>query len=212
MNRACNGIKDPVLGRTLARAVDGVFIVCAEGTVVMWNRAAERILGYSARSAVGRLSCELLSGGPEGQRLCYHGCHDAPLISTIGFRNFDVHTSTKAGKPIWLNVSAVGIASPDGHGCLTVHLLRDVTAAKRLLGVISERMPARRYGPVAHALTRREREILGMLSLGLSTKNVADRLHVSRTTVRNHVQSILAKLGVHSRLEAVAYATSNRLI
>jgi PAS domain S-box-containing protein len=213
MNRGCNGIEDPVLVRALTRAADGVFVVCAEGIVVMWNRAAERILGYSARSAVGRRSCELIAGEAAGHRFCYGGCHGAPLIPNInGLRNFDAHTNTKAGKPIWVNVSALGIASPKAGRCLTVHVLRDVTAAKRLLGLIEERLPARGFGPEARPLTRREREILGMLSLGLSTRNVTDRLHVSKATVRNHVQSILAKLGVHSRLEAVAYATSNRLI
>jgi PAS domain S-box-containing protein len=213
MNRGCNRIEDPVLVQALARAVDGVFVVCGEGIVVMWNRAAERILGYSARSAVGRRSCELIVGEAVGHSFCYGGCHNRPLIPTLnGLRNFDAQTSTKAGKPIWVNVSALGIASANVDGCLTIHVLRDVTAAKRLLGLIEERLPARGFGPETQALTRREREVLGMLSLGLNTRHVADRLHVSQATVRNHVQNILAKLGVHSRLEAVTYATSNRLI
>jgi two-component system nitrate/nitrite response regulator NarL len=41
---------------------------------------------------------------------------------------------------------------------------------------------------------------------------MAERLHVSPATVRNHVQHILAKLGLHSRLEAAAYATRHRLL
>jgi two-component system NarL family response regulator len=41
---------------------------------------------------------------------------------------------------------------------------------------------------------------------------MAERLHVSPSTVRNHVQNILEKLGAHSRLEAVAYATRQRLL
>lgn len=213
MNRGCQGIEDPLLVQPLTHAVDGVFVVCAEGMVVMWNRAAERILGHRARSAVGRRSCELIAGEAGGHRFCYSGCHAAPLIPTNnGLRNFDAHTRTKAGKPIWVNVSALEIASRHPGGRLTIHLLRDVTAAKRLLGLIEERLPARGLEPEAHALTRREREILGMLSLGLNTSSVADRLHVSKATVRNHVQSILAKLGVHSQLGAVAYATRNRLI
>jgi two-component system nitrate/nitrite response regulator NarL len=47
---------------------------------------------------------------------------------------------------------------------------------------------------------------------GLGTAAVAERLHVSRATIRNHVQNILAKLGVHSRLQAVAFATRHRLL
>ena len=46
---------------------------------------------------------------------------------------------------------------------------------------------------------------------GLNTKAAAARLHVSGATVRNHVQNIFNKLGVHSRLEAVAFATKHRL-
>lgn len=46
---------------------------------------------------------------------------------------------------------------------------------------------------------------------GLSTSAAAERLHVSAATIRNHVQNILMKLGVHSRLEAVAFATKHRL-
>jgi DNA-binding NarL/FixJ family response regulator len=60
-------------------------------------------------------------------------------------------------------------------------------------------------------LTRRELEILRLLTEGVSTAEAAQRLHVSQSTVRNHVQNLLSKLGVHSRLEAVAYATRNRL-
>jgi DNA-binding NarL/FixJ family response regulator len=55
-------------------------------------------------------------------------------------------------------------------------------------------------------LTARELEILRLMAEGLDTKALAERLVVSSTTVRTHVQSILAKLGAHSRLEAVARA------
>ena len=46
---------------------------------------------------------------------------------------------------------------------------------------------------------------------GVSTSVAAERLHVSRATIRNHVQNIFEKLGVHNRLEAVAFATKHRL-
>jgi DNA-binding NarL/FixJ family response regulator len=53
-------------------------------------------------------------------------------------------------------------------------------------------------------LTAREREVLSLFAEGLGTEATADRLQISRVTVRNHSQRILAKLGVHSRLAAVA--------
>jgi two-component system nitrate/nitrite response regulator NarL len=61
-------------------------------------------------------------------------------------------------------------------------------------------------------LTRREREIIGHLVAGFSTKAIAERLSISPRTVRNHVNNVLAKLGVHSRLEAVTYSIRNGLL
>jgi DNA-binding NarL/FixJ family response regulator len=73
-------------------------------------------------------------------------------------------------------------------------------------------VPAPPDGTGLGELTRREVEILHLIATGLNTKDAAERLHVSPATIRNHVQNILGKLGAHSRLEAVAYATRNRLI
>jgi DNA-binding NarL/FixJ family response regulator len=64
--------------------------------------------------------------------------------------------------------------------------------------------------PQAGVLTRREREILGLLAEGLSNQEVAERLYISRKTASHHVSNLLAKLGVRNRTEAAAYATRLR--
>ena len=61
-------------------------------------------------------------------------------------------------------------------------------------------------------LTAREREVLALFAEGLGTDEAAGRLSISRVTVRNHAQRILAKLGVHSRLAAVARARESGLL
>jgi len=66
--------------------------------------------------------------------------------------------------------------------------------------------------PLARFLTPRERQVLDGLAAGDTTAMLAGRLGMSRTTLRTHVQSILSKLGVHSRLEAVSYAISRSLV
>lgn len=55
-------------------------------------------------------------------------------------------------------------------------------------------------------LTRREREVLVLLGLGERPEDIADALSISANTVRTHVQNLMLKLAVHSRLEAVALA------
>lgn len=65
-----------------------------------------------------------------------------------------------------------------------------------------------RADPVAplEALTARERQVLTALASGTSTTAMAVALDVSRATARTHLQNLYCKLGVHSRLEALAYA------
>ena len=61
-------------------------------------------------------------------------------------------------------------------------------------------------------LTPRELQVLELLADGISGRLIAERLFLSFNTVRNHVQSVLDKLGVHSRLEAVAVAVQEGII
>jgi DNA-binding NarL/FixJ family response regulator len=64
----------------------------------------------------------------------------------------------------------------------------------------------------SESLTGRETEVLRRLADGLTTEQIAADLYVSVNTVRNHVNNIIRKLNVHSRLEAVSFAIRNGLI
>jgi DNA-binding NarL/FixJ family response regulator len=66
--------------------------------------------------------------------------------------------------------------------------------------------------PAGEALTAREIEVLQLLAEGLPTDELAARLFLSVNTVRNHVHSVIRKLGVHSRLEAVTHGIRRGLI
>jgi two-component system NarL family response regulator len=61
-------------------------------------------------------------------------------------------------------------------------------------------------------LSTREIDVLRFLAKGSTTKDIADELHISRSTVNNHVQHILHKLDSHTRLQAIRRAEKARLI
>ena len=65
---------------------------------------------------------------------------------------------------------------------------------------------------LAADLTRREQEVLALLVKGMSNPEIAERLVISRSTVKVHISSILSKLGVASRGEAISLAIQNKLV
>jgi two-component system, NarL family, nitrate/nitrite response regulator NarL len=68
------------------------------------------------------------------------------------------------------------------------------------------------YPALDHLLTPREREVLTRLVYGENTTSMARSMGVRQSTLRTHIDSVLIKLGVHSRLEAVAYAVREGLV
>jgi DNA-binding NarL/FixJ family response regulator len=100
--------------------------------------------------------------------------------------------------------------------------IAEVTAAVRAAAageaVISPEMLSRLLPKLRRSsgpdteLTRREQEVLEMLSRGLSNAAIAEELHVSVHTVRNHIANLSAKLGAHSKLEALAIAVRRGLV
>lgn len=78
-------------------------------------------------------------------------------------------------------------------------------AARRTIG-------ARRRDLLVHSLTPREREVLARLVRGESTSAMASSMGVRLSTTRTHIDSVLIKLGVHSRLEAIAFAVREGIV
>ena len=92
---------------------------------------------------------------------------------------------------------------------------RPASGALLSLSVQAAHRPVRRsmrYPALDHLLTPREREVLALLVHGEGTTSMARSMGVQLSTIRTYIDSVLIKLGVHSRLEAVAYAVREGII
>jgi DNA-binding NarL/FixJ family response regulator len=103
-------------------------------------------------------------------------------------------------------------------GARTPELIVAVRSAANDEAVISAEdlrriMPRLRHGHrPGDDLTPRERTILELLAQGTTTAGISQSLFIANTTARNHVQSIISKLGAHTRLEAVAIALRENIL
>jgi DNA-binding NarL/FixJ family response regulator len=90
------------------------------------------------------------------------------------------------------------------------------SVTRRLLGQFARTLPsprASRASPASlSALTERETEVLRLLAIGLSNTELAGRLYISEATVKSHVSSLLRKLGLRDRVQAVILAYDTGLV
>ena len=93
--------------------------------------------------------------------------------------------------------------------------IRDAVSGRSTLSPEAARVLVQATRPTTHpssGLTEREREVLNLVVQGHSNQQIADALVVSLATVKAHISSILGKLQVSSRTEAIAYAIKHKLV
>lgn len=177
---------------------DPAFAVDRQGSIVLWNRAAEETLGATRPEALGQ-KCWSLLGGRDiyGNRHCCEKCPIREMaFAHEPIRSFHCAFQTNAHGTEEFGISCVVIYDKPGSEIL-LHICH---ADKDKPAVSSEQLAT--LGPT-EALSKRELEILGMLAEKVKTKDIADQLSISIRTVRTHIQHLLYKLHVHKRAEAV---------
>lgn len=215
------------LFEALRDAADGAFVIDDDLRIRYWNKAAETMLGFGSDDVTGQFCYHLLHGYDEGRHLiCKAKCQVVRLAQqSKPIPNYDIHVKTKEGENRWLNMSVFTYGMVDTNGKkMIVHLFHDLDhkdVDDKVLGQLVKVI--NRYQDIRHnngvkvethqnILTTREREILALLADGHGTRDIARLLSISVTTVRNHIQHILQKLQVHTRVEAVAIAIKHNLV
>ncbi len=210
------------LAEIFSNTADGALGVDQDHMITLWNRAAERLVGFTSAEVIGRPCSEVWAvRNRTGCRLCGENC--SPITSArkeepVEGREIMIHT--KAERPLWLHVSTIVVPGSAPSLFTMVHIFHDVTRqvetevllgkVQSLLGregAISEggTSPPESASPLK-VLTPREQEVLRFIARGETAKGIARALQISTTTARNHTQKILTKLGLHTKVEAVAVA------
>jgi NarL family two-component system response regulator LiaR len=153
---------------------------------------------------------DLVMPGVDGIQATQLIREDYPQIQVIALTSFDeedlVQRALEAGAISYLlkNVSASELAA----AIRAAHAGRPTLAPEAAQALIESTRPSR----LGHDLTDREREVLAVMIEGMSNAEIAECLTISRSTVKFHVSSILSKLGVSSRAEAVSLALQHHLV
>ncbi|MBI2954186.1 MAG: response regulator transcription factor [Chloroflexi bacterium] len=174
------------------------------------------------------------ASGAEALRLCAERRPDVVLMDLV-MPEMDGAAATRAIRQAFPSAQVIALTSFKEEGLVQAalqagaigYLLKNVSADELAGAIKSARLGRPTLSPEAAAaliqtatrtatpgfdLTDREREVLALMIEGLNNPDIAERLVVSRSTVKFHVSSILSKLGVSSRTEAVALALQNHLV
>ena len=109
-----------------------------------------------------------------------------------------------------LEAGAMGYILKDLGRESLIEAIRTVFAGKRYVSESIERQYAERGA--RQALTAREMEVLELVARGLTNRELASVLRISASTVKNHVNSVLTKLEVADRTEAVSYCLARGIV
>ena len=170
---------------------------------------AERVLSRVAADVA--LVDMQLPEGTNGAALTRRLATSAPATKVLGVSAFDDYGYVAAA----MDAGAHGYVLKTASSQELINAVRGVASGSFVFGETTWRRVAREREHStggATGLSRREFDVLTLLADGSSNRDIARSLHLGVRTVEGYVSSILSKLGVASRTEAVAYALRHHLV
>ncbi|MGX7678905.1 response regulator [Jatrophihabitans sp. DSM 45814] len=184
----------------LLHAEPGIVVVGEAGTAA---EALRRIPATTPHVAV--LDARLPDGS--GIEVCREIRSSAPQIRCLILTSYDDNDAIFAA----VMAGAAGYLLKEVRGSYLVDAIRQVAAGKSLMDpAVTERLLSRlRDGAPQDqrlaSLTDREREVLSLISDGLTNREIGERLFLAEKTIKNYVSGLLAKLGMQRRTQAAVY-------
>jgi DNA-binding NarL/FixJ family response regulator len=197
---------------TLLSLLDGVELV---GTAADGQEAVECVAELDPDVVLMDLRMPRLDGVEATRRLTAAGTAARIVILTTFDLDEYVYDAIRAGASAFLLKDARPAQLVDAIEIVARgEALLAPAVTRRLLDRFAETLPggAREPPPRLSSLTEREREVLRLLACGLSNAELADRLFLSETTVKSHVSSVLRKLDLRDRVQAVVLAYEAGLV
>ena len=180
------------VGAEFERALQDMNVVAhtvdRDGRFVWQNRASRELFGDARGSAF------IDFVAPEDRRRAMEA-FVSKVVGSTPSTEYAIDVELPAGR-VQLEINSVPLVSEDEvHG---------------VLAIVAKPLPRDGSRPVR--LTPRQSDVLLLLAQGATTDQIATELHIARETVRNHVRAVLAALGAHSRVEAIAAARAAGLL
>ncbi len=212
----------------LGATSEALFVADAGGRIRYWNDGAQRLTGYRPAEVLGRRCHSVLVGRRGGRIWCEADCRVRRSLRR-GALPSHVGLEVRSRDGSLLPVEFCFLIHEERGQKAIAHLLRDTSrqdqlrhalrGVLRLLDGLGEHRraagsasdpPPPPPAPGAEgdlsALTRRQMDVLRLLVQGQSTRAIGERLGVSAFTARNHIQNTIRKMGIHTRVQAVAAA------
>ena len=199
------------------------FAIDGAQRIIAWNEGCEELLRAPAREVLGKRCYEVVAGrNVNGNLYCHRDCPvarqaRADLEEDDPVHPFPLLIRDADGTPRRIQASLFAVRNNGSESASVIHVCRRESEESAARGaenaaVARPALPGAAASSPAMRLSKREWQVLGHLAMGYPSDMIARKLFISPVTVRNHIQTILGELGVHSKLQAVVFAYRNNLV